>query len=469
MSTRTGSADSLGAPSAFWGKAASGFVGELFSGVRWSPAYLALLYYTCAVTTYQIAGARYAMIVAVVALLIEVTKLRFSPWLAWLFALAGWAWVSAIGSGGSPIAIGGAQDIGKLAIISFVIFNAVRSPSQLRFYIAFVVGCALLYPIRGALVNYLGGYSTFGRALWNYAYANPNDLAGFCLVFLSLTLAYLHIGKHKLWRMGAIGASGVIAIVIFLTQSRGAFLALVATTVMGIMLVRQRGRAFGVMAVVAILSVPFVPDSAWARFGGLRNASTATGMRGVDREGSAQQRFQVLQVAMRISGDNPLFGVGPMMYPEVAPRYGTMMSSQYALARRVTDPHNTYLRLSTELGIPGLLLFLGMIISVITRTWSTSSSLIRRGEASSQVLRMLLLGLVAFLLAGLFSSIPYINVLYILTAIMGSLVACANELLAAPASAFTPKSTPTVGASSGSGVAIPWGQRGGLATARLAR
>jgi O-antigen ligase len=431
MTSRPGAALAVGA-SRFWGQTAPGFFGELFGGVQWSPSFIALLYYTFAILTYQVSGARYAMIAAVAGLLVEPQNIRFNSSLGWLFAMMAWAWVAAFGSGGSPVAIEGAQDLGKLAIIAFVIYNAVRSAAQLRFYIAFLIGGFLLYPVRGALVNYVGGYSTFGRAIWNMAYGNPNDLAGFCLVFVSLTLSYIYIGRHRLWRMGAVGAAALMLLVILLTQSRGAFLALVATTVVGFILVKRRGRALGVMSILAVLSLPFVPDSAWGRFGGLSKVGSTSGMRGVDREGSAEQRYQVLQIAMRIASENPVFGVGPMMYAEVAPRYGAMMSSQYPLARNVIDPHNTYLRLSTELGIPGLLLFVGMVATVLRRSWKTSAALLKLGDINGQVFRMLILGLLAYLLAGLFGSIPYINVLYILTAVMGSLVARAELVMTQP-------------------------------------
>jgi O-antigen ligase len=223
---------------------------------------------------------------------------------------------------------------------------------------------------------------------------------------------------------------------ILLTQSRGAFVALVATVCIGVMITRRRGRALGTLLVLTVLSVPFVPDSAWQRFGNLKNVSTERGMVGVDEEGSAQQRYQTLQVALRVAQEHPITGIGPMMYAEVGPIYGRAMATQYPLARNVRDPHNTFLRLSTELGIPGLLLFVAMMTTVLTRAWRQSTVLLNRGEPAGQVFRLMMLGLFAYLLAGLFSSIPYINVLYMMIALLGSLsVLASNHLDVAPAAA----------------------------------
>jgi putative inorganic carbon (hco3(-)) transporter len=422
----------------FWGRRVSGFVAELFADVHWSPSFLALLYYSFSVITFRITGSRYAMIVALAGLTLELQHIRWTAGLTWLAALIGWAYVSAIMTGGHPIAMTGAEDLAKVAVICFVIFNAIRSAAQLRFYIAFVVGCFLLYPTRGALINYIGGYTTFGRALWNYAYSNPNDLAGFALLFLSLTLAYLYIGRHKLWRYGAVAASGALVLLILLTQSRGAFLALVATTFLALVVSQRRGRSFLTVGAIAVLAVPFVPSSAWTRFSNLSKVSTESGMKGVDSEGSAEQRFQVMQLAARIAKANPLFGVGPNMYKAVSREYGRENASEFPMARSVGDPHNTYLKVATELGLPGLLLFCGMVAAVLGRAWRTSNRLIARGVGSAQVFRMICFGFIAFLLAGLFSSIPYINMLYILIAIVSSLSMHADDFLMTASPAATP-------------------------------
>jgi putative inorganic carbon (HCO3(-)) transporter len=423
----------------FWGSYAPGLLRELFAGVRFTPSFLALLYYTFGILTYHAPGTRIAMIVALVMLTLEISTLRWNAAQTWIFAFVGWGYVSALmGAGAAPEAMIGAEDLLKLGVISFVIYNAVRTPEQLRFYVAFLIGSFLIYPVRGAFLNYLGGYSTFGRAIWNNAYGNPNDLAAFCLLFLSLCLAYVYIGRSKLWRLGALGASALITLLLFLTQSRGGILALAASVILGLMVLRQRGRAIGVVSILFLLSLPFVPDSAWERLRGLRNVSTQRGMKNVDREGSAQQRYQVLQVALQISREHPLFGVGPKMYPTTSVEYGRRLIGQYPLARNVRDPHNTYLRLTTELGLPGLVLFLCMVGTVLRLTWIRGAELLARGEPSAQVYRLICLGIVAYLLAGLFGSLPYVNMLYVLLALQGSLQAHAASALAAPVRRLDP-------------------------------
>jgi O-antigen ligase len=447
----------------FWTEHAAGFFGRLFRGVSFSPAFIGLLYYTLAVVTFRAPGARWAMLAAVLTLPLQTAPLRWHAVLSWLSAFAVWSWVSALSVGGFPVAVTGAEDISKLAVIAIVIFNAVRTTPQVRFYLSFLLGCFLLFPVRGALVNYLFGYSTFGRALWNYAYANPNDLAGFGLVFLSIALGYIFTTTHKLWRLGAIGASAVITIMIGLTQSRGAFLALIATTVLVFMTMRQRGRMLGIAACIGVMSLPFIPSSAYKRFGGLLNASTQSGMRGVDKEGSAEQRYQVLQLSAIMATENLTVGVGPMMYRGVSVAYGSRFAGRFPLARSVADPHNTLLRVACEMGLVGVVIFVGMVGTIMLRAWRTSGEMLARGEAGGTLQRMLMFGLVAYMLAGLFSSIPYINVLYFLLAILASVDVASREWLTARTAPLVP--VPSTESMSTRFARRAIGVRGGLANA----
>jgi predicted histidine transporter YuiF (NhaC family) len=79
----------------------------------------------------------------------------------------------------------------------------------------------------------------------------------------------------------------------------------------------------------------------------------------------------------------------------------------------------------------------------------------------SAALRMLVLGLIAYLLAGTFSSIPFINVLYILLSAMGSLTVLTLEQRSG--AAMRPATPATDPRRSRPVMARPVGTRGGLA------
>ena len=91
----------------------------------------------------------------------------------------------------------------------------------------FFLACYALFPVRGTMVNYfVAHYTIFGRALWNYTYRNPNDLAALTLLPLSTAAALLATERTGWIRLGAIAGIAVLPVLILMTQSRGGFIAL---------------------------------------------------------------------------------------------------------------------------------------------------------------------------------------------------------------------------------------------------
>ncbi|MCC6246056.1 MAG: O-antigen ligase family protein, partial [Gemmatimonadaceae bacterium] len=116
-----------------------------------------------------------------------------------------------------------------------------------------------------------------------------------------------------------------------------------------------------------------------------------------------------------VAASNPLFGVGIGTYPSAHRLYAAKMGSEFATARGARDAHNTYLLLAAELGVPGLVLFFCLLLSAVIPSFRPA---VRVDELDRTALRMIQLGLLAVLLAGVFGSVQYINILYVLLAIL---------------------------------------------------
>src|SRR6202008_71981 len=113
--------------------------------------------------------------------------------------------------------------------------------------------------------------------------------------------------------------------------------------------------------------------SFWQRMGGLAKATNVETSGQMDPEGSARERFAVMQTALRILGDHPVLGVGLGAYQRVNAEYSPSIGRK--------DTHKTYLNVATETGIPGLLIFLAAIGTVFwfARNTGGGSGLKRRG------------------------------------------------------------------------------------------
>jgi len=290
-------------------------------------------------------------------------------------------------------------------------YNAIRSREQLRFAMVTLALCFLLFPFRGAMVNYLSGYALFGRAIWNYVYANPNDMAAFALLAASIAASAGSLYRHRLLRVSLFLVALAFCVLVFFTQSRGAIVGLALAG--GLFFVSSKRKLQMVVSAIAIglAAALFAPASVWNRLGGLRKVSTAEGMRGVDEEGSAEQRFQLAQVAVAVIGSHPITGIGVGAYREAHAAQAAQMRAELPIAGGKRDAHNTILTVAAETGLPGLALFLMMMATTIVGYRRGVAHV--RGEEGQAPLRWTMLGLASFGFAGLFGSYAYLNMLYL--------------------------------------------------------
>jgi len=398
--------------------------GALFSPLRsvqpeWSLSLIGVLFYIAAAVTYRLPVATPAMVLAVVGLLFE--RRITVPLFIGLFALfLGWAAFGYTASIDQGTTMDQTIVLSKILLISFVIANVSRTGWRMRIFMIFFLACFAAYPARGTIINYFViRYTVFGRALWNYIYSNPNDLAALTFFPLSIAAA-VALTEPKGWiKRAAVIGTAVLPLMILVTQSRGALIGLVASGLIFFM-VHSKGRrlkSFLAAGAVAIVLLPFVPSSAWKRFGAMSNltSTSADALNAADPEGSAEARYNIWRVAGTIIKENPVTGVGLGVYPRAhamySPRVGVPVT---AIGFR--DTHSTYLNVAAETGIPGLALFLltvGVVAISCERTRRRA-----RGTPRAEQLLALELGLLGFLLAGIFGSFAKLSFLYIQLAVM---------------------------------------------------
>lgn len=403
--------------------------------VRWSLSFAALLVYLFVIVTYQVHIGDVAMGAALIGLLFEPRGIRVPALLVLLTATLIWA---VIGQFNSPWPADGGDSIEilwKLALITLVAVSTLNDRRRIRLFILAFILFYALYPARGTLFNYfLGGYTIFGRAVWNYIYRNSNDLAALTLLQLSMAAGILVTERNRLIRKAALVAVVVLSFVILLTQSRGVFLGLGLFGLFALAGERKKARLLGVIAIITIIALWQLPESAWERFGmlGKIGRGGTAALEQVDDRGSAEQRWQIWQTAFRIIGDNPVTGVGIGAYPDANAMYSPR------LGRR--DTHSTYFNVLAETGIPGLILFLGMIAAAVLPAERVRRRLKRLRPRSAQQLYLLELGLLGYLTAGIFASYARLTFLYLHLVIIWALaMAHRRELASATRASMTPR------------------------------
>ena len=406
--------------------------------IEWSLVYVGFLGYVFVFTTYKLPVGDVSIGLALLGLLVQRHRFRFTRLQVWFGLFILWAGIGYFTTAYPNDVSKELTDLIKIWLIALVATNALRSPQQIRFFIIFFLGWYVFYPARGAILNNMSGDPFYARAAWNYLFENSNDLAALSILQLSMAAGLVATERKGLVRVGAIVAVVILPIVVFLTESRGAFIALMffaAFTLRG----RINLKTILPLVLVGAIAIAFAPSGLWTRLSGLAKFSTATGtnLREVDPEGSAEGRWYILVIASQIVRDHPTIGVGVGAYPLAHWAYSPRNSNLPGTARGPRDTHNTYMNVAAETGLPGLALFLGLCGAVLARAEHVRRRVRRTMPGGSQQLVYLEAGLAAYLLAGVFGSFAKLPFLYVHLVLM--LAVCSTIMRSATQMSQPPK------------------------------
>ena len=178
-------------------------------------------------------------------------------------------------------------------------------------------------------------FSTFG---------NPNIFGFYLLLAIPLSAAGAVIFRSAWLRLSCLGLGAVLLANLLLTYSRGSYLALALSAGVIVMLMEKRLLALFLPALAGLFLV--LPHPVVARLQSVLNFEDL----------STSFRFSIWEGSVRLVRDFWMTGVGQ------GSQAFSSVYSFYALAATPTlHAHNLYLQLAAELGVPGLLVFLGLM------------------------------------------------------------------------------------------------------------
>ncbi len=247
--------------------------------------------------------------------------------------------------------LGGAiEQVGKFApvVLAFVVFaNGLDRRGRILKIMAIFALCAAVLAVHGIEQQQIGvGWtgielSQGTRIQYVGIFNDPNDL-GLLFVTCVPMAAFLsgRGGMMGLRRLFWLTVTGVLVYGVYLTDSRGALLALLA--VMGIYIWQRKGLliagALGAMAVAVLLALP-------SRFSEIDA-----------EEESAQGRVESWYEGLQMFQSHPVFGVGPDQYTDYNP----------------LTAHNSFVLILAETGIIGYTLWLAFVIYCFRMMWAGS-------------------------------------------------------------------------------------------------
>jgi O-antigen ligase len=277
-----------------------------------------------------------------------------------------------------------------LTFLPFVIV-AVQTPDDLRRVLkAMTLSLIVVFPY--ALRQMVRYDSRLGVGLYESNYFAT-------ILVLVIPIAFVFAAqapdplRRTLWTLGGL----LLVLELFLTSSRGAFLGLLAASM--VFVYRRRGIA-GALAVVLILLVGLVlvPTDLGARLWTIVGEGTGDMPAGLEASNRAHQAL--FWAALRMINDNPIFGVGPLNFKALSTQYTGLSQGNIA--------HNSFLEIAAEFGLPMLAVFLLLIVTTF-RTLNAATRLAGtdRGWRIAGWAEGLRSGLLGFLVAGFFISAQY--------------------------------------------------------------
>lgn len=229
-------------------------------------------------------------------------------------------------------------------ILFFVTLSVVDSLQRLRWVLLSASAAVAFGSIFVILewIRFRNVYPDF-RPGWSVGDSNYFAVSAvLCLPFIFVRLLSGEVRWEKLFYMGTLVTT---LVALTLCASRGGFLGFVAAFLVFAWRSRRRLRSLAIISLLLLVPTLALPNSP------IRRLVQPTRS---DRESSGN-RVAAWKAGLRMVEAHPLAGVGLGNFKELMPRYADPG------VRTDTIGHNAYLEVAAEMGIPQLLIFLGIV------------------------------------------------------------------------------------------------------------
>jgi probable O-glycosylation ligase (exosortase A-associated) len=209
-----------------------------------------------------------------------------------------------------------------------------------------------------------------------YFMGDGNDFAWWLALCLPLAFS-LVVGRRSIFiRALGLTAAGACLLGVMGTQSRGAFLGVGGAFLYGWLFVSKKkwigAVAVGVVAVGMIIAAPA---------GYFTRMNTVTNYQ---QDNSAQARIQAWTAGVQMAMSHPL-GVGAGNFPSAYGRFYIPSEGSNRVGwggRRWVNAHSIYFKVLGEYGFPGLIMLLGIIISLLVYNTQSRRAILAAPEGA---------------------------------------------------------------------------------------
>ena len=384
-------------------------------------AILPILVVTTFVEMISVGGVRVTRLVAPLAMLVVLaaasrrgTKLRAAPPLFWALGYSLWALASGmwtVSSSGTTFLV---SSLAISLVYMFAFAMVLDTRRELIRLLWVIAVCSLLVSILSILA-FVGrpvgpfGATTLQEGRVQGATGDPSFFAALQLIALPLILVLANRVKSFWVRLGLYGTAVLAIGSVFSTVSRGGFIQLLVLLLLLLLVPSRRLFASPALKAFVMLLILAGALTFFARY----QASLAPRLESIVHQGqgaaneTASGRLVIWPAAVDAFKSRPWTGIGygAFLPTSVDRLYDTRNTYLGAFHVHPEQVHNTFLGQAAELGIPGLVLFLGMLFSTMRMLARTAARARRVGALFvGQVATALLLGIAAWCVGVLFIS-----------------------------------------------------------------
>jgi putative inorganic carbon (HCO3(-)) transporter len=320
-------------------------------------------------------------------------------------------------------------------ILLFVFFSLMyfQNRQRLRYLFLTVALSYGFYGLKGGLWVFLGGDLASGTVRGPEGGCMTCGNNGLALAFCMTLpfLVFLAREEPRRWLRRVLMSMVVMTpIATLFTFARTGMVTLPVVLIMLFMRSKRKILAFAALAVFSLGIMNFAPERLFERAKSIQTHEDA----------SSQSRLVSWGVAWRFALDFPLTGGGftAMDHDQVWDRY---LRDYW----RSQTPHNIYLAVLSDHGFPGLILYVGLIVSSYLSLFHLKWALSSKPEAEWLVnyCKMIQVSLTAFAIGGTFLPLSYWDYFYQLIAFAILLRAVAvKERLLSTAAVTAPSAEP---------------------------
>lgn len=324
----------------------------------------------------------------------------------------------------------------KTIVYSFLLAVSVRNARDLYTYVwAFVVSCGILSYFAVFVFGLETGGSLTARLGEMYTY-DSNDLGVLLMIGLPLTLLLLFVDrgvKRLLLLVNLVGISAAMA----RSGSRGGLLGLITVGMATLFLVNgvSLARRWTLLVVAALVLAVAAPPGYWKQMETILNPQKDYNVTSFDG------RKALIKRGLGYMAKYPVFGIGIWNFAKaectISPK---VMWRPHNEALRCLAPHNSFVQAGTELGVPGIVSFVSLLLGLIIaplrlrrrlpRSWLKGTATERFLYAAASFFPVAMCG---FAVTSFFVTFAFADPIYLMAALMTGLYLVTRSQLKASA------------------------------------